>query len=97
MTGVVASGRPEEVVTLEHAREILRVVAIPESLHHLRKHFTDKQAVKLAHIIVATSTLPFPHTHKVTAYQISKPADIQTVTTFIDQFAAPGTNVACVH
>jgi len=76
--------RPEELITLDDAREILREGEIPERLTFVRKHFTGKQAVKLARIIVAVSELPVPDTTTTTEYNVANTADIPRVTALIE-------------
>lgn len=81
--------RPEELITLEDARRIVRSHSIPVDRPFIRKHFTDKQAVNLARVILATSRLPIPNTDNIKTYRVSQPTDIIRVTTAIDQFANP--------
>jgi hypothetical protein len=95
LTPVIGITGPEELITLDDARRIVRFSSIPPDRPFIRKHFTDKQAVKLARIILATSRLPIQNTDNVKTYQVSEPADIIRVTTAIEQSADPGANVWC--
>jgi hypothetical protein len=94
LTRITGISRPEELITLEDAHRIVRYSSIPADRPFIRRHFTDKQAVNLARIILATSRLPIPNTDNMKTYRVSEPADIIRVTSTIEQFAGPGADAS---
>jgi hypothetical protein len=94
LTRTTGITRPEELITLEDAHRIVRYSSIPADRPFIRRHFTDKQAVNLARIILATSRLPIPNTDNMKTYLVSEPADIVRVTAAIDNLQSSAADVS---